>query len=88
MKEQFKTAIDMIFEKDVSGGQKLIRETIQNDARYKFYKKTLKEYGLDFQTVTVDEKIYEDLESIITGYDKGAKLAIIDELYKKIASNK
>lgn len=83
-KEKMKKVLDYIIEKDDTGAKAELKKIIQQNEKYLEYKNRLKEYGLDFKTVTVDEKIYEDLENIISGYEKPVQKIIIDEMYKKI----
>ena len=76
-----------ILEKDYISAKALIKDVIQNDARYIAYKKQLKEYGFFFEKVDVPEKIYEDLENVLKDFHPEAKLKIIDNLYLKISNN-
>ena len=43
--------------------------------------------GLSLETMTVDDKIYEDLENVLKDFHPKAKLKIIDNLYLKISNN-
>ena len=86
-KEKMKKVVDLIVSNDNEKAKAELKKIIQQNEKYLEYKNRLKEYGLDFKTVTVDEKIYEDLENIISGYEKPVQKIIIDEMYKKISKN-
>lgn len=88
MKTEFRKAINCIIDKDNKTAKAIIKNAIQTDARYIAYKKLLQEYGFDFKTAIIDNKIYEQIENILKEYDKPVKLAVLDEMYKKIATNK
>jgi len=88
MKTKFRKTIDCIISKDDKKAKTIIKEAIQTDERYIAYKNQLKEYGLNFHFVTVEDKIYEDLENVIKEYHPEAQLKIIDNLYLKIAQAK
>ncbi len=85
MKNKFRKAIDCMLDKNLDGARKYIEEGIQQNLKYIAYKKQLSEMGLDLETVTVDEKVYDDLSGVLKDFTVPAKLKIIDELYKKIA---
>ena len=86
METEFKKAINCIISKDDETAKKIIREVISQHPKYKEYKKSLSEYGLSLEKIEVPEKVYEQIEEAISGYDKAAKLKILDRAYKQIAT--
>ena len=51
----------------------------------KQYKKQLSNMGLDLREVDVPDKIFEEIQDLLKGYEKPVQLKILDEVYKQIA---
>ena len=88
MKTEFKKAINCIIDRDDTTARQIIKETIQNDNRYKNYKKTLQEYGFNFETIDVPEKTYTDLKEVLKDFPNEVKLKVLDETWKLIKNEK
>ena len=84
-KDKFKLALNKIISKDNDGARKLIKEAIQQNPKYITYKKQLSEMGLDYKEVLVEDKIYDDIKSILEKFDKNLQLKILDVCYKEIS---
>jgi thioredoxin-like negative regulator of GroEL len=85
-KEKMKTVVDLIVETDYQKAKTELKTIITEHPKMKDYKKRLSEMGLDLKTVDFPEQIYEQINKILKDYDHTAKLKILDEAYKQIAT--
>ena len=79
-----KKVLNLILEKKDFEAKAELQKILHEDKRYIAYKELLKKYGFIFETVTVPEEVYTDIQEILQDFPKEVKLKILDETWKLI----
>ncbi len=82
--KEYKKVIDLILEKKDAAARTELEKIIQNHPKMKKFKTALSEMGLNYKSVLVEDKIYDDIKSILEKFDKNLQLKILDVVCKEI----